>query len=41
MTLIIVLALIAIAAIVATVHALSTDGYHRLPTRAEAVHSNR
>ena len=38
MALIIVIAIVAIAA---TVHALVTDGYHRIPTCSEALHRYR
>lgn len=41
MTVLIVLAALVVVAVAATIRSLVTDGYHRVPTCAEAVHCYR
>jgi hypothetical protein len=37
MTNIILISILTVIAVAATVHELATDGYHRVPTRSEAM----
>jgi len=41
MTLLFVVVAVAIAAAAATIHQLTTDGYHRVPTCSEGAHHYR